>query len=388
VRVLFAINSLGSGGTERSVAELVAPLRARDIEISFACLESHPGVEDTVRRAGSQVAVLRTRSPRAVIPALHGMIRELKPDLVHTALFESDVFARIAAVGTGVPVMGSLVNTGYEPERLIDPNVSRSGLEAARLVDGWTGRHLSDHFHAVSHAVKASAERRLGFDSRRITVVERGRDVERLGQATRQRRLRVRDELEVDDSCQLLLSVGRQEYQKDHLCLIEAIGRLVERKDLLALIAGRAGNATPDLTSALSSSPGGNRIRLLGHRDDIPDLLAAADLFVCTSRFEGLPGAIIEAMALGLPVVATSIAPVREVVEPGANAEIFDPGDSDALAAIVRELLDQPGRRSDMGARSREIFLARFTLERSADLMADLYREVAARGRQRSRSSK
>ena len=385
VRVLLAINSLGTGGTERSVSELVVPLRERDIEITFACLESHPGVEDIVRRSGIRVDVLGTRSPRAVIPALHRMIRELKPDLVHTALFESDVFARIAAVGSGVPVLGSLVNTGYEPERLIDPGVRRSRLEAARFVDGWTGRHLADHFHAVSHAAKASAERRLGFDARRITVVERGRDPQRLGVAGRQRRLRVRDELEIDDSCELLLTVGRHEYQKDHRCLIEAVGRLADRKDLLVLIAGRTGNATPDVTSALANSPGGKRVRLLGHRDDIPDLLAAADLFVSTSRFEGLPGAVIEAMALGLPVVATSIPPVREVVEPGANAELFDPGDSEALAAIVRKLLDQPDRRSDMGARSREIFLARFTLERSAELMADLYREVAARGRRRRR---
>ena len=362
---------------------MLTPLSERGIEPSVVCLESHPGVEDEVRRMGVPIEVLAVRSPLAVIRDLRRSIHLVNPDVVHTALFEADILGRLAAFGGDVAVLGSLVNASYEPERLYDPNVRRSRLEAARMLDGWTGRHLADHFHAVSQASKDSAVRRLHLHPGIITVVERGRDPHRLGPPGPERRLRARAALGVGDECELLVTVGRQEYQKDQLCLIEALGLLGSRENLVALVVGRSGNATDALTRALSASEVRKRIRLLGHRDDVPELLAAADVFVCTSRFEGLPGAVIEAMALGLPIVGTSISPVLEVVEPGVNADLFPPGDARALAAALASVLDDTERRRRMGVRSREIFQDRFTLRRSTDRMADLYEEVASRGRRR-----
>jgi glycosyltransferase involved in cell wall biosynthesis len=383
VRVLIVINSLVGGGTERSVAETLTPLSDRGIEASVVCLESRPGLEDEVRRVGVPVEVLATGSPTAVIRGLRRSIRSIDPDVVHTALFESDILGRLATVGGRAAVLGSLVNTSYEPERLHDPNVRRSRLEAARMLDGWTGRHLADHFHAVSQASKDSAVRRLGLDPAVITVVERGRDPARLGEPGRERRLRARVALGIDEDCGLLVTVGRQEYQKDQLCLIEAMGLLAGRENLIALVAGRTGNATDALARARSASPVADRIRMLGQRDDVPEVLAAADVFVCTSRYEGLPGAVIEAMALGLPIVASAIAPIHEVVDPGLNAELFPPGDAQALAAALAKLLDDPARLGRMGDRSRKIFEDRFTLRRSLDRMVGLYEDVAGRGRRR-----
>ena len=178
--MLIIINSFLGGGTERSMAATLTPLSDRGIESSVVCLESRPGVEDEVRRMGVPVEVLATRSPKAAIQGIRRSIQSIDPDVIHTALFESDIFGRLAAVGSRAAVLGSLVNASYEPERLLDPNVRRSRLEAARIVDGWTGRHLADHFHAVSQASKDSAVRRLGLDPAVITVVERGRDPARI----------------------------------------------------------------------------------------------------------------------------------------------------------------------------------------------------------------
>ena len=118
-------------------------------------------------------------------------------------------------------------------------------------------------------------------------------------------------------------------------------------------------------------------IRSYGYREDVPDLLAAADVFVFPSIFEGLGGALIEAMALGLPIVASDLAAVREVVEEGRNAVLVPSSSPRALADALDALLDDRRRAAAFGARSREIFIERFTADRSTRRMIELYRGVA-----------
>jgi glycosyltransferase involved in cell wall biosynthesis len=376
MRVLYVINTLGTGGTERSMAELMEPLSRLGVDPTVAVLQlSAAGVEQAVRSQSIPVEVLGTQFWRA-LPSLRASLSRFRPSLIHTALFESDIAGRLAAPGSGVPVISSLVNTSYEPERLADPNVRRWRLEGVRWVDGFTGRHLTAHFHSVSHSAKQSAVRRLKLDPDTITVIERGRDPGRLGEPGLARRRRSRVALGLHPEDEVVVSVGRHEFQKNQAVLIEAIGHLSERDRLVLLIAGRRGHASTVLEGAIARLPDPGKVRLLGYRDDLPDVLAAADLFVLTSRFEGLPGAVIEAMALGLPIVAGAIPPVREVVEAGENAFLLPPGDSAALAEAMRRLLEDTALRHRMGLRSRALFLDRFTLDRSARLMADLYERV------------
>ena len=133
MRILYVINTLGTGGTERSMAELMEPLSRLGVDPAVAILQSDStGVEQAVRSQGIPVEVLGTHFWRA-LPSLRASLSRLRPSLVHTALFESDIVGRLAARGMGVPVITSLVNTGYEPERLADPNVKRWRLQGARL---------------------------------------------------------------------------------------------------------------------------------------------------------------------------------------------------------------------------------------------------------------
>lgn len=119
----------------------------------------------------------------------------------------------------------------------------------------------------------------------------------------------------------------------------------------------------------------------MGHRDDVPDLLAAADLFVFPSLFEGLGGALIEAMALGLPIVASDLDAVREVVDEGRNAVLVPPASSRALADAIVMVLDDRRKAAAFGARSRVIFAERFTSDRSVARMIALYRDVVRKSR-------
>jgi glycosyltransferase involved in cell wall biosynthesis len=379
MRIAFLINGLGRGGAERSLAELLPGLRARGITPSVICLDGGGELEEAVLDAGVEVRRLGGTLAGAAI-RLRGWLRRERPALLHTSLFEADVVGRLASVGTGVPVLCSLVNTTYAPVRLQDPNVRAWRLRAVRRIDASTARHLVAHFHAVSRAVKEAAVSDLGIPPERITVVERGRDPARLGAPSPGRRAAARRALGVGEGEVVLLNVGRQEFQKGQEHLLEAVARLVGRYPGLRLfVAGRQGHATGRLQAAVGRLGLGGTVRFLGHRDDVPELLAAADVFVFPSLYEGLGGALIEAMALALPIVASDLPAIREVVEEGRNAVLVPPASPEALAGAIVSVLEGGHRRQAMGARSREIFEERFTLERSVARMVELYERVARR---------
>src|SRR5690606_1106187 len=173
--------------------------------------------------------------------------------------------------------------------RYTDPNVTAWKLRLLQQVDGWTARRLTDHFHAITQAVKQASVRDLGISPERITVVPRGRDEERGGKPGPERRRRGRGALGVPERAQVLSSVGRQEYQKGQRVLLEAFEQVAARRpNALLVIAGRKGHATPELERLVAGSALlQERVRFLGHRDDVPDLLAASDVFVFPSLYEG-----------------------------------------------------------------------------------------------------
>ena len=379
LRVLLVIDSLGGGGAEQSLAELLPHYVSDGILPTIVCLQRRPeGVGDRVVSSGFEVVVLPSRRTIDRTYDLRRLIMKRRPDLIHTTLFQSDVVGRLAAARTQVPVLTSLVNTTYEPIRSKDPDVSRLGLAAARTVDGWTARHLTMHFHAITKAVKDSAVKSLGLKPDRITVIERGRDPDRLGMPSDERKRRAREALGVDQRAVVLVNVGRQEFQKGQIVLLDALGSLPDDRFQL-LITGRSGGASAELRRACSRANLRHRVRFLDHRDDVPEILAAGDLFVFPSLYEGLGGSLIEAMALGLPCVASRIPAIEEVVEESRSALLVEPGRADQLADAIRTVVEDAGLAHRLGSRGREIFLERFTLDRSARRMVQLYRDVAAK---------
>jgi glycosyltransferase involved in cell wall biosynthesis len=151
-----------------------------------------------------------------------------------------------------------------------------------------------------------------------------------------------------------------------------------KRPGLVILIAGRKGSASPLLEGLRSRSSFPERIHFLGYRDDVPDVLAAADVFVFPSLFEGQGCALIEAMGLGLPIVASDIPVLREAVQDGWNGLLVPPASARTLAQAIARALDERDLAARLGERSREIFHQRYSIERSAEQMIDLYQRVVA----------
>jgi glycosyltransferase involved in cell wall biosynthesis len=383
VRLLFVIPGISGGGTERSLRELVPTLVDTGIDVSIAYMvERTTDNEDELQRAGARLHHITERRLDARARCVRRVIASFRPDIVHTTLFEADLAGRLAAwraPGCSPIVVSSIVNTSYDPVRLTDPNVRAWKLHAVRLADGWTARNLTDYFHAVSQAVKDSAVGALRIDPKRVIVVERGRDPGRLGEPSPERRARVRSALGIGRAAKVIVAVGRQEFQKGHVYLVSAFDLVAARHpDAELLLVGRPGSQSAEVEARISRSAHGDRVRSLGQRDDVPDLLAACDVLALPSLYEGFPGAVIEAMALGVPVVASDLPTLREVVEEGGSGLLVPPRNPERLAEAMGRMLDDPEASRQLGERGRELFLTRLTAEQSHRRMIELYERLVA----------
>lgn len=379
LKILFVIESLGGGGTERSLAELLPYLRQADITPIVICFYRREGVESEVIAQGFDVRFLKGAGLITWVLQLRQIIKAEKPDIIHTMLYNANLAGRIAAIGSSATLISSLVSMPYEPVRFQDPRIKAYKLRLVQMVDAFTSRYFTKHFHAVSQAVKDAAVSSLGILSDRITVVQRGRETSRLGLPSTERRLQARQRLQLTDQNQVIVNVGSHEYPKGQKYLIEAVATMSSvHPHLVLLMAGRHGNLTSELENLKNHLGLNGRVRFLGFRNDVADVLAAADIFVFPSLYEGLPGAVLEAMALGLPIVASDIAPVREVVEENRNAVLVAPASSSGLAEAIAKLLADRDKALAYGRHSKKIFETRFTLQQSAARMNELYQRITA----------
>jgi glycosyltransferase involved in cell wall biosynthesis len=181
----------------------------------------------------------------------------------------------------------------------------------------------------------------------------------------------LRKELALQDE-PVLAFVGRLAPQKDPLTLIDAVKRLF--KGILLVVGD--GELRSQVESHITENHLEKRVKLLGQRSDIPQILAASDIFVLSSRWEGLPYTIIEAMMAGLPVVATKVGGVPELVEDGITGFLVPPRDPEALAQALQKLIDDPELRKTMGQAGREKALREFTLDRMLHETERVYQEV------------
>ncbi|MEI7547129.1 MAG: glycosyltransferase family 4 protein, partial [Actinomycetota bacterium] len=190
--------------------------------------------------------------------------------------------------------------------------------------------------------------------------------------------------LGLDDTTPVVFAAGRLEHQKAHTDLVRAMELVLLRHEpAVLLIAGRDGNASERLRAQIAAMSNGSvHVRLLGYRADVLDLLAAADVMALPSLFEGTAGIALEAMAVGTPIVSTRLDGMEGILQDGVNSLLVDCGDAPAMAAAIDRLLTDTGLGAQLADHARRDFVARFTLERSAERMAELYLDVTSgRGR-------
>lgn len=382
MHVLYLIDSLSTGGAERSLAELAPGYAARGIRLDVAYFHERPGVQEDLRRAGAELLPLGGNGRVDFARRALRVVRDRRPDLVHTTLFEADVAGRIASWRTRIPVVSSLVNLAYGPEQLTDPDLRRWRVDAARRLDALTARRVT-RFHAITRVVADVMTERLRLRRGRVEVIPRGRDPEVIGRRTKGRRDDARRRLEIQGTTPIVFAAARQEFQKGLDVLLEAFPTvLAEVPHARLVIAGREGGLTDQLRAATAGLGLGDSVRFLGARTDVLDLMCAADAFAFPSRWEGLGVAVLEAMALESPIVASDIPAIREVLGEGDERVLLvPPDDPGALATAIARTLSDPASAGTRAIAARERFLERFTLDRVANATVAFYeRALGERG--------
>ncbi len=380
MHVMQVIDSMYGGGAETSLLEVIPGLATRGITTSIVTVLGDDGVlEDRLRALDVRHGGLRRRDPMGLIFELRDRIRAENPDVLHTTLLLSNLLGRIAALRLRIPIVTTLANQDYGPEHRANSHYGACSVRAVHTADMITSP-LTTRFHAISEDVARVMSHRLRISNDRIQVIYRGRDPARLGVRTLDRRLRTRAALSIAPDAPLVLSVGRLDRQKGVETTIDAFRYVVTQiPNAVLLVACRPGNAYPVVQAEARRTPA---VRLLGHRTDVPDLMCAADVLSFPSRWEGLGGTLIEAMALRLGVVASDIPPVAEAIG-DVGWPLVRPDDGYALAEGLVSVLKGGSKNEASKDAGERHFRRFFTADAASGGMAELYRDVLRTGRSR-----
>lgn len=358
-RVLVLIKGLGIGGAERLVSSgsaywdtdrfeyhvayilpwkdaLVPEIEGRGIEVT--CIGGQRGFDPLVP--------LRWRS----------LLKRFRPDLVHAHLPSAGILARLF---TPVPVVYTEHNiaSSYKPPTRV----------ANRITYGMNSVAI-----AVSDAVLDSISDFPGGPHR---IIENGVAVEPNGD----RAVAARQELSVDDTTKLVVHVGNIRPHKGHSNLLAAAELLLASHEDVVIVSIGGEKFPGDLERLRNEAAArgiDSKIRFLGSRADALDFVAAADVFVNPADVEGLPVAILEAMALGKPVVATAVGGVPSVVLDGETGRLVPPKSPADLATTMAELLADSEERRRLADNGRALIESRFSLARMVERYENLYEEV------------
>ena len=373
MHVLYVIDSLHGGGAETSLLEVLPELAGRGVRTSIVTLLADDGVfKDRLNVLGVKHVQLGRRDPLGMMLGLRDVIHSERPDLVHTTLLFSNLVGRIAARMAHTPVVATLANQDYGPEHRANSRYGAWSVRVVHAIDLVTVP-LTTQFHAISADVARVMGRRLRIPADRIQIVYRGRDLSRLGVPSLDRRLRTRAALSIDVATPVVLSVGRLDLQKGVETTIAAFRLLLSRMpDAVLVIAGRPGNAGAVVQAEARRTA---NVRILGHRTDIPDLMCAADVLSFPSRWEGLGGTLIEAMALRLPFVASDISPIAETIG-HVGWPLVRPNDRRALADELFSVLQGGAENEAKKDAGQGRFRTMYTVEAAAKGMAEFYQGV------------
>jgi glycosyltransferase involved in cell wall biosynthesis len=364
----------GGGGAEQSFAAVAPHLTRAGFQVHLALLTDRQDLAFRLERSGVVVHDLsgaRTL-PRRVV-AIRRLVRQLQPALVHATLWEATLPTQLAMLDRRVPLLVTWANTTYSKERRGQPGPAAWRLWVLQCLEALLDHATAAKFHAVTQGVAAVGAEALHVPSDRIFVAERGRSAPPRALSAVERD-ELRASLGIEPHQQVVLTIGRQEHQKAHSRLVDEFAPVARATSAVLLIAGREGAASSDLAAAVERSGVEPSIKVLGYRSDARDLLAIADVFVLASTHEGAAGSVIEAMAAGTPIVATQVRGLVGVLEDGVNALVVRP---DGIGDALLRLLARPELGRDLSGRARQVYEDRFTEERSADALADVYRAVA-----------
>lgn len=342
IRVVHIINSMEVGGAQRQVLNLFQAADRARFDLRLICLAEKGAFGEQLEREGFPVRVIGKgrRVSLAMLMKLVSVLREWKPDVVHCSVFTANLWGRGAAILAGVPMViaheQSTVSLEKWYRRLID-----------RVLSWKTHRIL-----AVSDDLRRRIVEEEEIAPRRVAVLYNAIDCASVQAA---------EPKAIEEPLQLpgcpgrrIGIVGRLEYRKDHLTLIRAAARVAQEMPEAAFLLVGDGPERGRLEEEIARLQIDQNVFLLGERADVPRLLHAFDIYVLCSITEGLSLSILEAMAAGLPIVATRVGGNPELLDEGRAGLLVPSGDPEALAQAILRLLREPEHARKLAQAAKE----------------------------------
>ena len=364
--VLFVITGLYRGGAEAQLVLLARELLARGWEVKVVSMTSGGSLQADLEDIGIPVFTLGMRrgvpDPRAV-PRLVRLLRREQPTILHTHMVHSNLLGRMARFLTRVPVV---ISTSH--------SITEGGQWrewAYRITDP-----LVDLTTIVSNSAAARYIRVGAVPSGKLKMVPNGVQLETYAAGARIR-LTQRADLDLGDQF-VWLAVGRLDTPKDYPNLLASLARLKSRHHIL-LIAGD-GPLRQQVENFATELGISEKVRFLGIRKDVPQLMAAADAYVMSSAWEGLPMVLLEAAASALPIIATTVGGNEEIVGDAVSGFLVPPNNSSALADAMQRMEDLPAEeRRSMGLAGRDHIAKHYSLSGVVDKWEEIYHALLQR---------
>lgn len=367
--ILHVIGQLGLGGAERQLFLLVRKLSDRYGFIIISYDPDHAQYVDALREIGATVFVIPRQNGIGgrlrFLLKIRDIIREASPEIVQTWLISANFWGRAAylCARPQKPLIASIRNVKearyYVLSRILD-----------RILSRWTNIVICN-----THAAKASLLR-YGISPAKIRVIHNGIEPDKYDVSISKKTIRQR--LGIPQENFVIGTIGRITRQKNYPLFVSMAETLLKRNSHLHFIVVGNGELRPQTERMIEERGLRNRFTLTGARNDIADVLKAFDLFILTSNWEGFPNVLLEAMCGRVPVIATAVGGVAELVQDGANGLLVEPGDLEGLVRAVETLVSDTERRTRLGDAGRRSIENHYTLGHMAERTAAIYEELMA----------
>jgi glycosyltransferase involved in cell wall biosynthesis len=363
MKVLLVVTGMSMGGAEKVVADLADAFVAGGDEVRLVYLKEP--LQVLPRRPEVELICLGMDSMKGVLAGLYRfwkLLREFKPDIVHSHMYHATMLARLMRLLVRFPHMISTSHSALDGGRV--------RAIAYRATDGLTDISTNVSCEAVDAFVASGA-----VPADRMIAIHNGIDVGKFRPSPAAREA-IRQSFAVAENCKLFVAAGRLGWSKDYPNMFNALVRLPKDLDYKLLIAG-GGHLRAQLEQQVRDLGLSSRVHFLGIRDDIAELMSAADVFVLSSVGEGFGLVVAEAMACECVVVATDSGGVREVLgEPGFLVPSQDP---DALAAAIVAAISLPEADAvELGKAARRRVVETYSFDRSVEKWRELYGSLIA----------
>jgi starch synthase (maltosyl-transferring) len=362
-RIAFCITDLDAGGAERALVQIVTRLDRSRWEPFVFCLSGEGELAAVLRDAGIAVVCLgaNRRHGLRVVWRLSRRLAKLRPTILQTFLYHANIAGRLAGRAARIPMIVSGIRVAEKRSAF------RLWLDRAT---GWmVARHV-----CVSQDVAAFSAARGRLPVSKIRVIPNGVDAARLAEAPRAELA----QFGIPPASRTLLFVGRLDPQKGPFVLLTAVKDLLPRHPELHVLMVGDGPLGEKLRTWVAKENLQSRIHFAGRRNDVPSLFRAADLFVLPSLWEGLPNVVLEAMAAGIPTVASRVEGISDLLIDGRTGLIVPPNSPPDLAEAIARMLADPQQARRMAREAQRIVQERFTWQNVVEQYEQTYRELLA----------